>query len=466
MTLPIQSSTTVRSQNSRYAESPLARAPLQLRSHAGQMKWVVLGKLGLAGANAALLLVLAQLMELELYGLMVTAIGAQLILSRVLLLGVDSGMIRLRTVPELRERAHEVVQAGVNVLLRRIGVLILALLLAAPLLLSPAAREPGLVISSVAFGGIATALTDYAYFYWLANLNYRAAALVHGGTAVARLALTIAIALLFPRQPLLIFVAYPLASLIYGVLQAAAFKHGKRTRSEPALIQRLLRYSSWQGGADIAQLLSMYVGTFILVLLGQPAAAGLFGLSLTLSMGFIVIYQAYGDYLYPRVAQVESFRALARFLRHSLMATVGVIVACLPIGLAIGVLVPWFLRTELHSVVPIFYCVGASFLLLIFLCPLKLACHYLLRPHFLFIGASLRLVLVAILGSILAAEMGAMGMAIAQLAGTAISILVLALLFARSLQSARTRGAQEFAFSQADIRKQVTLRNDGSYPAG
>src|SRR4030095_17144113 len=197
MTLPIQSSTTVRSQNSRYAESPLARAPLQLRSHARQMKWVVLGKLGLAGANAVLMLLLAELMELKLYGVMVTAIGAQLILSRVLLLGVDSGMIRLRTVPELRERAHEVVQAGVSVLLRRIGVLILLLLLAAPLFLSQVEREPGLVIGSVAFGGIATALTDYAYFYWLANSNYRAAAFVHGGTAAARLALTIATALLF-----------------------------------------------------------------------------------------------------------------------------------------------------------------------------------------------------------------------------------------------------------------------------
>lgn len=127
---------------------------------------------------------------------------------------------------------------------------------------------------------------------------------------------------------------------------------------------------------------------------------------------------------------------------------------------------PRLLRTELHSVVPIFYWVGASFLLLIFLCPLKLACHYLLRPHFLLIGASLRVVLVAILGSILAAEMGAMGMAIAQLAGTAISILVLALLLAGSLRSARTGGAQALAFSQADIGAQVVLRNDGGYPAG
>jgi hypothetical protein len=59
-----------------------------------------------------------------------------------------------------------------------------------------------------------------------------------------------------------------------------------------------------------------------------------------------------------------------------------------------------------------------------------------------------------------------MGMAIAQLAGTAISILVLALVFAGSLRSARTRGAQEFACSQADIGKQAVLRNDGSYPAG
>ena len=61
-------------------------------------------------------------------------INAHLILSRVLILGVDSGMIRLRTVPELRERAHEVVRAGLAVLLRRIALLLLISLAVVPLL--------------------------------------------------------------------------------------------------------------------------------------------------------------------------------------------------------------------------------------------------------------------------------------------------------------------------------------------
>lgn len=436
MMLPTQSSTSVAPRDKPYAERTvrLNGAWLKVRGHAAQLKWVLMGKVALAGANAVLMLLLAHLMELELYGLMVTAIGAQLVLSRALMLGVDSGMIRLRTVPELRERAHEVVQAGLAVLLRRIAFLLIASLIVVPLVWVLAPRWPVAVIASVLFGGIATALADYGYFYWLAKLHYRAAAFVQGGTSIARLALTIAVALLLPNHPLTIFLAYPLASLIYGVMQAIALKRGNGSRPDRALRRRLLRYSFWQGGADIALLLSMYAGTFILMLMGQAASAGLFGLSLTLSMGFIVIYQAFGEYLYPRISHVESLSALRRFLRNSLAATLAVIVACVPVGLAVGIFVPQFLRAELHAVVPVFYLVAASFVLLIFECPLKPACHYLLRPQFLFIGTVLRVLLMTILGFILAPGAGAMGMASAQLMGTAISLIILALLVAMRLR--------------------------------
>ena len=441
MILPTQSSTTIGAQGDGFAQTPLglSGAWTKVRTHAAGLKWVFCGKLALAGANAALMLLLAHLMELGLYGLMVTSIGAQLVLSRVLLLGVDSGMIRLRTVPELRERSQEVVRAGLAVLLRRIALLLLISLAVVPLLWKLAPNLPSLVVVSALLGAIATALSDYGYFYWLARLHYRAAAFVQGGTAIARLTLTIAAALIFQSYPLAVFLAYPIATLIYGLAQTVALKRGSNGRTDRALMRRLLRYSFWQGGADIALLLSMYAGTFLLTLAGQPAASGLYGLALTLSMGFIVVYQAFGEYLYPRLAHVESLRSLKSFLRNSLAATLFVIVACVPVALAVGIVVPKFLRAELQAAIPIFYVVAASFLLLIFECPLKPACHYLLRPQFLFISTALRVLLMVILGFILAPRMGAEGMAYAQLAATALSLIILALLVALSLRSANRR---------------------------
>src|SRR5947209_2788837 len=442
MILPTQSSTTIEAQGSGFAQTHpgLNGAWSKLRTHAAGLKWVFCGKVALAGANAALMLLLAHLMELKLYGLMVTAIGAQLILSRVLILGVDSGMIRLRTVPELRERSQEVVRAGLAVLFRRISFLLIISIAIVPLLWKLAPNLPSLVVVSIVVGGIATALADYGYFYWLARLHYRTAAVVQGGTALARLGLTIATALVLQNYPLAVFLAYPLASLIYGLAQTVALKSKNGERPDRALMRRLLRYSFWQGGADVALLLSMYAGTFILMLAGEPAAAGIYGLGLTLSMGFIVVYQAFGEYLYPRIAHVGSLHALRSFLRNSLLATLAVIVACVPVALVVGSLVPKFLRAELQAAVPVFYIVAASFLLLIFECPLKPACHYLLRPQFLFISTALRVALMVILGFILAPRMGAMGMANAQLAATALSLIILALLVALNLRTANRLG--------------------------
>ncbi|MDQ3818991.1 MAG: hypothetical protein M3362_15125 [Acidobacteriota bacterium] len=447
MILPTQSSTTIEAREGGFARTPIGLngAWSKLRTHAAGLKWVLCGKLSLAGANAALMLLLAHLMELGLYGLMVTAIGAQLILSRVLMMGVDSGMIRLRTVPELRERAQEVVRAGLAVLLRRIALIVLISLAAVPLLSSFAPNLPSLVVVSIVIGGVGTALADYGYFYWLARLNYRAAAFVQGGTATARLVLTIAAALIFQKYPLAIFLAYPVASLVYGLAQTVALRSKSGKRTDRVLMRRLLRYSFWQGGADIALLLSMYAGTFILMLAGQPAAAGLFGLGLTLSMGFIVVYQAFGEYLYPRIAHVENLHSLRSFLRNSLAATLAVIVACVPAVVAVGIIVPKFLRAELLASIPIFYVVAASLLLLIFECPLKPACHYLLRPQFLFISTALRVLLMVILGFVLTSTKGAMGMANAQLFATALSLIILALLVAASFRRAGWSGDESVA---------------------
>ena len=66
--------------------------------HGIALGWVSAGKLMLLTGNAVLILFLSQRLRLDTYGIFVAVVGAQVLVSRVLMLGVDAGMIRLKTV--------------------------------------------------------------------------------------------------------------------------------------------------------------------------------------------------------------------------------------------------------------------------------------------------------------------------------------------------------------------------------
>ena len=81
----------------------LPRIPAAIRAFAAghrtsraarDLTCVLVGRGTAIAANAALMLILAQRLDLGAYGLLVTIISAQLLLSRVLLLGVETGIVR------------------------------------------------------------------------------------------------------------------------------------------------------------------------------------------------------------------------------------------------------------------------------------------------------------------------------------------------------------------------------------
>ena len=108
------------------------------------------------------------------------------------------------------------------------------------------------------------------------------------------------------------FAAYHGASLISGLIQTLLIAKVTE-RTDRALIKRLLGYSYWIGKANVIVIFSLYQGTFLLMMLKQPAATGLFGLGLTLSLGFFAIYNAYSEYLAVRVRAVEHIRRCPSF---------------------------------------------------------------------------------------------------------------------------------------------------------
>src|SRR4029077_5668277 len=156
-------------------------------------------------------------------------------------------------------------------------------------------------------------LVDYAYSFRLAHHEYRPAAVVQGGTAIWRLSLTTLAVWKFSAYPLVVFFAYHGASLVSGLVHSLVIARVSE-RPDLVLIKRLLRYSFWLGKANVIVIFSLHQGTLLLMLLNQSAETGIYGLALTLSLGFSAIATSYSEYLQVRVRSVEH---IWRFIKRS-----------------------------------------------------------------------------------------------------------------------------------------------------
>ena len=172
------------------------------------------------------------------------------------------------------------------------------------------------------------------------------------------------------------------------------------------------------------------------MLLKQPAETGVFGLALSLSLGFFAISNAYSEYLSVRVRALEHTKELPRFIMNALAGALVLMLACVPVIFVAATLIPWFLGPEWLEVVPVFVYLSASMVLIIVRAPLVAACHYLLKPKLITFEWVIQAGVVGIIGLILAPRMGATGAAIAQLLGSAVAFIVLSYLVVVSWRAA------------------------------
>ena len=407
-----------------------------LRREAHDLIWVILGKAALIGANAALMLMLARRLDLKTYGLLVTVISAQLLISRVLLVGVDRGIMRLRTVAELQVSPHSIVQAGLAVIAYTSLVSVLACVTTGLILfLSGSTTLVLATVVSATIGALGTTLVDYSYAFYLSHLQFRAASMVQSISATGRFILTISVALVYPHRPSMIFLSYAGASLAFGILNLALAMRGVGFRRDHRLMAKMVRYTLWPCSTNIVVILGVYEGTFLITALHQQEASGLFGLALTLSMGFFAVYQAYFEYLLPKVAHIPSRRELPRFLLRAYFLALLFIFVGIPAGWFIGRFVPDLLQPGLHGVVPIFYTLSISMILLMLQTPLEVTVHYLLRPHLITAGWTVRVITMALLGLAFVPATGAQGMAWAQVGGGIAGLLAIGVMGVVSLAS-------------------------------
>ncbi|MFH0946873.1 MAG: hypothetical protein V2A76_16895 [Planctomycetota bacterium] len=400
-----------------------------IRRRSRDLAWMLFGKFAMTGANSALMLLLAWLMEVGNYGLFGLAVGVQLLVSRMVLLGVDQGMIRLYTVEDLKDRPERVVQAG----LRSTSLLSIPVGVAAVVLILVGVPDwPWFSLVAVALGSVGIALFDYAVCVRLARLHYRAAALVQASMPLGRLALTLGAFLIFPNNLESVFLIYAGSALLFGSVLSRNCAREAVDLPDRKLIFRLLNYSKWPGSCDIAMMACLQQGLFLLTYLGMESERGIYTFALTLSMGFFAIFLAFYQTILPRAVRLESAEELPRYMTKCVLAALLLVLASALVTVVIGLFLPGFLadigKPELQGFALPFYGLAGFMMLLMVEAPLTVACQYLLLPQLALAGMSIRIVLVAAFGLFLAEDFGAAGTGAAQAAGAACSLVLYALL--------------------------------------
>ncbi|HWR54604.1 MAG TPA: hypothetical protein VN428_26080 [Bryobacteraceae bacterium] len=409
-----------------------------IKGHARQMAWVLGGKGALLAANTLIMLLLARRLPLDTYGLFATFVGLQVLVSRALLAGLDNTVVRLANLDELRPYANDVMGTGLRILRNTsLGLVAVAMVLW-PLQEVLGTHWPAWAVAAAVVGSVGLALVDYSYFCRLAELGYRGGARLQAGPALVRCAATAAV-VYSTNWPPLVFLVYGGVSLGLGLLQVAPLRTARRPATH-GLARRILRYSVWPATANVTAAFSLHQGTFLLAFMGLTAEAGIFGLALTLSLGFFTLKNAFYEYLLPRMVHVPSTAALPRFLTRSLLAAAAVATACIPVAALVGWALPHVLQPEMVQSVGPFYILSASMLLLIIQSPLEAASLYLMRPQFVTCGWIVRVTAIGAFGFALAPRWGASGAAAAQLAGGLVAFVFMTVVVFVTLRRAAQSG--------------------------
>lgn len=329
------------------------------------------GRAALLAGNGILFLWLAFRLDPGAYGRVFAGVGSQLLFSRLLLLGSETGMIRLSADPGASVLKWRIAALAI------VGIMTLATCIAGAGLSLTAAVSLSTVMVIIA-GALGAALVDLEYSDRVARLNSGGAARFITTVAVTRLAIVCAVAEVAVATPAVILGSYAAPGLLAGGVGAfrALQKH---TGSSFATVLRLARYSLPQGFANFAALLSFYQGAFFLTAAGLSVAADEFSFALTLSMGAFAMFQAYSEHLLPRAARAGDLKSLRGFLLRSLAGAAAIVAAAAPAMILAGWLAYALTKRDFAPLV--YYPLLGSMLALILQTPFHAAAHYFLKPQ-------------------------------------------------------------------------------------
>lgn len=400
---------------------------------------MLIGRLTMTAATAALMLLCALVfMDEATFGVFSTCIGAQLVLSRGVLLGLDSSVVRLHTAAQDR---IEPVRAAVSIA----GTLGLAALLLGAILapFQPRGMRWELILA-VAFGAVGSAWFDLGCAVVLARLRYRAAGLLTAAMPTIRLGVTLAACVATHDDSLLPSIAFSAATFAAGVVLLVTVARRFGWHAGRAMFWRELQYTKWIGMSDAATVLSIYVGLFVLLSRQFADAAGRYAFGLQLMQGMLAVFLAFYQSLLPRAARLGGLDSLPVFLRDGFRTAVKLALVC-AVGAALcASIVPMVLQSVRPGLVgfgPAFLGLSIFVIVLMFEAPLGVTCQFLLRPQLQLLALCVRAATILVCGMWLIPARQDLGAGIAQAIGGTAGLVALFVLVRRAIEAERRRQA-------------------------
>lgn len=358
------------------------RRRIAVPSGAAEPASIAASKVLVVTANAAVLYIASHALRKEAFGVFSTVLGGSVLLGRALLLGTEYGYTRLRIASKGNDERK---LAGAAISVVAVGALVLSAVCVTAWSLGSADASAA---ASLTLASIGWACTELAYWVFLAQSRAVPALLAQAGTILARAAAVAAAALLSADSPPLLL-TYAVTGFLVGsfALLQAGRAHARRSSMTTAIT--LLRYSAWQGLAQIVATLSIWFGSFALVLAGWPVAGGRFSLAVTVTSGVSTLTYGLTEHLMVRLADVQ-IGQFETFLRKAFgKAAAAVAASAAALGI-ISVACQWIFPRDLW-VSAVYLPLAASVLLNILYAPFEAAAHYMLAPRIPFVARLIRL---------------------------------------------------------------------------
>ena len=392
---------------------------------------IVASKLATAASNVLALVLVAHALSAEAFGTFGAVSGGAFLVGRLLALGCEHGLLRLRAAPAF-------VADGRALIGEAAAFLAIATVLATALVVGYAlALGAPLALWATLGAGIGWAAVELAYWIALARRRHALAVLAQAGTAAGRLAVLAVVAAAAPTREA-ILVSWAVSGLGLGLLFLGLAAGGAR-RPRRADLATLVRYSRWQGlGQAVAAAGAQQPVLMLLILGGQAVEAGRLSLATSLLFGVLLIHQGFFEHLSVAVA-ARPPGALRRFLRAALLQGLALAAVAALLLVATHVLATLFLPAEVWAGGRAFAPMGAVALLVILHGPFEAVLHGLLAPRPILYGRLIRLGLVTSVGLPVSVSGSAADMAWVQVLAALASLGHVALLTLRELSRTRAR---------------------------
>jgi O-antigen/teichoic acid export membrane protein len=189
--------------------------------------------------------------------------------------------------------------------------------------------------------------------------------------------------------------------------------------------KELTLFNLWAFAASIFAIVSDRLEIFFLKKYHTAELVAVYGTSLQLFSGFVIIFSTLNSLVFPRLSMIQDPEEFKKFLLKSILVAVSIAVLLSPGYLLAEPILNFLFNNKYSDSIPVFKILYPNYLLQLVFAPLGIALFAMGRPKILAMLAFIRLIFGLLFDNLLIPEMGVMGAGISFFLGQIVSWLVL-----------------------------------------